>query len=531
LSYDLRPAAGQALRAVRLPVQFVLSFSRPVQASALKASLVRQTGTATGLSWTLATIDASHYTLTLTGAAHEGTVVPSLPLGVLLGQAGQALDGGPAKAPAVELALALSLTGVPASVSRDAALHATVTGVDAYLYRVGIGLDCADPAVYPDAPRPVAQPLTADLTSFPDAELTLCVLGVAAPGMRQLPTRATVYKWRHDATAPISQLVASTVAGPALQVGGNLLLPGVAQDAGSGVARVEVMLSRDADGFCLGADGLTFRAVCPVWLPADGTSVWGLTVPGASLIDGTYSVAVRATDQVGNVEIPSNLASLIWDGVGPQATIQRGGAQLDPANTVPVVFALSFDEPVDPATLGPLGIVQMGTATGVTWTLVDNGDHRHFKLLAGAVATSGTLIPRLVAGAVRDLAGNPNAVATGGLVTFDNQPVAVHAAVADGQSSPAKTLPIRFTFTFDSPLAPSSLQAANIQQNGSALGVTWRLSPVGSSAQVYAVEATAVAGAGTVMPLLQAGTVHDVLGNLNSAQQEAPSVDFDPTLP
>jgi hypothetical protein len=57
-------------------------------------------------------------------------------------------------------------------------------------------------------------------------------------------------------------------------------------------------------------------------------------------------------------------------------------------------------------------ITQTGTATGITWSITDSGDHKNFTLQATAVVGAGTLIPSIAAGTVTDPAGNNNTVST-----------------------------------------------------------------------------------------------------------------------
>jgi len=151
---------------------------------------------------------------------------------------------------------------------------------------------------------------------------------------------------------------------------------------------------------------------------ADGKN-WVLQITGVSA--GQYGTIVptlaadKATDAAGNkntvatytdhtVNYPSN----------PVVTVnQHSGedAQADPTTTLPIKFDVVFGKAVKTTTetagdFTVADINQTGTATGITWTRTDSGDHMHFLLEATAVDVRGTLIPTISADKVQSVTGN-----------------------------------------------------------------------------------------------------------------------------
>ncbi len=94
-------------------------------------------------------------------------------------------------------------------------------------------------------------------------------------------------------------------------------------------------------------------------------------------------------------------------------TVDSAPNQIDPTSLLPVEFEIDFAVAIDPTTFTVADIIQTGTATGITWELVDSGDGRNFILRATAVTGSGTLEPMIPAGVVNDLMGNENLVSIG----------------------------------------------------------------------------------------------------------------------
>ncbi len=129
---------------------------------------------------------------------------------------------------------------------------------------------------------------------------------------------------RLDLTPPVSYLAATVddlVAGQATQVTGTAYDP----YPGSGVARVEVRITRGSDGKSWGPNGWQNHEM---WLLATGTAQWTLSCSGIGWTAGTpYAVASRATDGAGNVQSPNV------------------------AGTTPVLQAPALVSPADGATL------------------------------------------------------------------------------------------------------------------------------------------------------------------------------------
>jgi lysophospholipase L1-like esterase len=125
-------------------------------------------------------------------------------------------------------------------------------------------------------------------------------------------------------------------------------------------------------------------------------------------------------DLVGNTNTKSRHADnhvATYDPSPPAVTIEQAGRQLDPADTLPVVFAVSFDKPIDPATLTPDDITQAGSARAVSWEIQPIQAERSFFLLATSVGEPGTIAPQIDANRVTDHGGHPNAAST----SIDNE--------------------------------------------------------------------------------------------------------------
>src|SRR5581483_5198049 len=125
-----------------------------------------------------------------------------------------------------------------------------------------------------------------------------------------------------DTTAPTVAISFPTAA--AYNAGGwtaGQPIAGTASDATSGVASSAVSVQKgNGASSCWTGTGATFTAACPNYLTATGTTNWNKTFTTANFgADDTYTVAARATDNVGNTAVSS--ASFVYDTVAPAPAV------------------------------------------------------------------------------------------------------------------------------------------------------------------------------------------------------------------
>jgi len=159
------------------------------------------------------------------------------------------------------------------------------------------------------------------------------------------------------------------------------------------------------------------------WTIADSGDHTNFTLSATAIYgNGTLIpsiIAGEVTDLAGNPNQASTTTTLgvtdtvtFNDNVPPSVTINQASGQADPANTLPINFTIIFSEPIVTSIFTTSDITQNGTATGITWSLMDSGDHRTFTLSATATTGYGTLIPSIAPNRVTDLVGNNNTAST-----------------------------------------------------------------------------------------------------------------------
>jgi hypothetical protein len=272
-----------------------------------------------------------------------------------------------------------------------------------------------------------------------------------------------------------------------------------------------------------GSNTLTFNYVVVTgdtsgdlnYVATDSLALNGGTITGAT---GDAILTLPSPGSAGSLGANKNI--VIDNGLPPTVTVEQASGQVDPANTTPINFSVVFSEAIIPSSFIPSDITQTGTATGVTWTITDSGNHIRFTLSASFPSQNNvTLIPSIAANQVLDLAGTGNTASTStdNTVTFiDNVPPTVTVNQAVGQSDPAGVLPISFAVVFSEPINASTFAIDDITQNGTATGITWTITNSGDNRN-FTLRATSVTGAGTLRPSIVAGRVTDAAGNNNAA--------------
>lgn len=103
-----------------------------------------------------------------------------------------------------------------------------------------------------------------------------------------------------------------------------------------------------------------------------------------------------------------------------EVNIEQAAAQLDPVNSSPVVFDVTFSEAIDAASFVAADITNNGTSSGISWAINDSGDHINFSISATG-ASDGTITPSLIAGSVQTLAlyQNIDSTSIDNIVTID----------------------------------------------------------------------------------------------------------------
>jgi hypothetical protein len=202
---------------------------------------------------------------------------------------------------------------------------------------------------------------------------------------------------------------------------------------------------------------------------------------GAGQTITTYSLPVNTTTQInakavtalGNATGCLPMVAYAHDNAGPSVSsfARAGGAS---TNSTPVNFTIVFSEAIAAASFTPTDITNQGTATGVTWSVTATNSTTF--TVAATAASSGTLQPRLAAGAVTDLAGNTSAGLMDSSNSVNYSPAALSVTVNQkvGQADPVSTVsagaPVEFTIVFSA--AVTSLTTGNITHGGTATGFT-----------------------------------------------------------
>jgi len=250
--------------------------------------------------------------------------------------------------------------------------------------------------------------------------------------------------------------------------------------------------------------------------------VTGINV--STLPDGTLTYSVTLRDAAGNTGTAAT-ATATLDKSAPTAAITPNGSAV---STAPIVFTLTFNEPVTGVDIGDLGA--FGSVTG----MLTVGNFQAVSSTVYTVNVTGmvsgehvTLTLNAGGSAIQDAAGNALAANAVAAVTFDT--TAPTAAITPNGTT-VNTSPITFTVTFSEPVTGVSL--GDLGAVGSVTGPLTVGNFQAVSSTVYTVNVTGMVSGEYVTLTLNAGgsAIQDAAGNALAANAVA-AVTFDNVAP
>jgi len=269
----------------------------------------------------------------------------------------------------------------------------------------------------------------------------------------------------------------------------------------------------------------------------DGNS-YTVTITGQTGT-GTITLGVRAgAAENGTAEgnIVSATGQTIYDGVAPTITsLVKKASQADPTNTSPVLFTITFSEPINVGSFAPTDVSTTGTtAAGASVTNVAQvapNDGTTFEITVGSITGSGNVVVGLNASVITDPAGNNNTASTTATVVFDNNPPDVLSITKKAsQDNPTNVGPILFTIVFDKAITGFTTTDINLTGTSTGGSVTNVTQVAPNDGTTWEVTVSGMTTDGTVIIDLPANRVQDAAGNNNTASATA-SVTLDTDNP
>ncbi len=356
---------------------------------------------------------ATSFDITIDGTAAspaglaDGTITPSVTATDAAGNVSSAATTptatkdttiiGDMTAPSVSItapSASSTVRGSSVTFSATASDNVSVAGVKFYIDGVQTGSE--------DTSSPYS--LTFDSTSLSDG--TRSLTAVARDTSNNTTTSSGV-SVTVDNTAPIISSVSFSPSNGTISTGEALTMT----------------ITADASGYTAGT------------ITVNGVAVSGFTDNHDHTYTVTYTVSDGDTDIAQNAQIPVSVS--LVDAVGntssafttspaanacpavdghstnrPSVTVNQQGGQSDPTNTAPIAFNVVFSGAITAATFTTADITQNGTATGITWTITDSGDHQNFVLRATVITSDGTVQPSIAAGLVTDSTNHSNTAST-----------------------------------------------------------------------------------------------------------------------
>lgn len=450
-------AAGQAALDNTLPVVFDVVFDKVV--TGFTASDVTQSGSAPGVVFSLSGAGPA-YTLSVTGIAGDGTIVPRIAAGVCVDSAGNpneastginllvvydatpptvtinqaAGQSDPAAAPPLIFDILFSETVTGFEVS-DILSEGTASGLSYEVTGAGAAYTLRVTAI------------TDDGTVIPVIPAGACQ---DAAGNGNTPSTSTDNSVTYDVTPP-----AVTVNQAPAQPDPTNMLPIV----------YDVVFSEPVTGFGVADVSMIGTALGVAFGVTGSGTNYSITVTGVSG-NGTVVPVIPAggcQDAAGNGNAPSTSTdnSVTYDTTAPTVTVNQAAGLQDPSNALPLAFAVVFSEAV--TGFDSEDVVISGTAGGVVHAVDGLGDT--YTIQITAVEDDGTVIPTIPADVCQDAAGNGNAASTStdNSVRYDTAAPAFSAiTAAPSPAGAGASVMIAFT-------ASESLQAApEVTVNGNA---------------------------------------------------------------
>jgi hypothetical protein len=527
----INQATGQADPTNTSPIQFTVVFSAPVTDFTAADVDLTSHSTLTGLVANV-TGSGANYTVTVTGMNGTGAVIANI-------QAGAATDAaGNPSLPSSSADNVVTFDNVAPTVTiNQAPAQVDPTNVSPIVFNVVFsepvtGFATGDVVTTGST---VSGTLVANVSGS-GANYTVSVSGMTGTGtvIATIPAAAA-----SDTTG--NPNVASTSTDNSVTFNATAPTVTINQAAtqtdptNSSAIGFTVVFSAPVTGFT-GTDVNLTGSTAPGTLLANVTgsganytvTITGMTAPGtvvATIPAGAAQDAATNSSQAST----STDNTVTFDDVAPTATIDQALGQSDPTNASPILFSVVFSEPV----IGFTGSDVSFAGSTVGGTLVANisGSGANYTVSVSGMSGTGTVIASIPAGAVTDLATNPNTASTStdNTVTYNTTTPTVTINQAAGQADPTNTAPVLFTAVFSAPV--SGFTGSDVVFTGSTAPGTLAAS-VSGSATTYTVSVSGMTGAGTVVASIPAGAAQDAAANLNQASTSTDNtVSFDNVAP
>lgn len=516
LAVVINQKVGQADPASSTPVEFDVTFTSAIDDTTFNTADITQNGTATGITWNIINLgDNINYTLQATAITGGGTVIPTIVAGLV------------SDAPLLETNIAS--TSTDNTVTYNAKFDVTINqkgsqNDPASAFPVEFDVvfsEAINPATFKIGD--ITQNGTATVvvwnivhvsgnTNFTIQATGLTTEGTIIPSLAADTVQTASAKNNNASTSTDNSVTFRTnfyvtVDQTVAQADPTAALP----------IEFDVVFDQEIDPSTFTDVDITQNGTATVdsWTITNNGDDTNFTLRATVVsVEGTVQPSIgvgTVQDKDGGA---NNYASTSADNEVTydtifDVTINQKGGQVDPATTLPIEFDVVFSRDIDPTTFMVGDIIESGTATGITWEIINLGDNTNFTLRATA-SSQGTLVPSLNANSVQDPTGGNNAASTStdNEVTYGNT-FTVTIEQAGAQLDPAGTLNVEFDVVFSEAIDISTFVPGDITQNGDAPGITWNIVHVSGNTN-YTLQATAVGGEGTIIPSLGATTVKNL---------------------
>jgi LPXTG-motif cell wall-anchored protein len=530
----INQGAGQLDPTSVSPIAFDVVFSEPV--TGFVTGDVTLGGTAGATMAVVTPINATTYTVAVSGMTQDGTVIASI---------------------AADVAVDAAANGNAPSTSND----------NQVTYDFDEG-DVTDPTVTinqgagqsdPTSVSPIVFDVvfSEPVTGFIDTDVMLSGTAGATTVM-VTPTTASTYTVAVSGMTQDGTVIATVPAGAAIDAAMNTseastsndntvtfdfdegdvtgptvtINQGAAQPDPTAVSPIifDVVFSEPVTGFMtgdvtLGGTALPTTAMVTPITPTNYTvSVSGMSVQGTVTASIGMAVAIDAATNANAASTSAdNTVTFLIDQTAPTVTINQGAAQVDPTAVSPIIFDVVFSEAVTGFVTGD---VTLGGTAGATTAMVTPITAATYTVAVSGMSQDGTVIATIAAAVATDAGMNASSASTStdNQVTFDfdegdvtDPTVTINQGAA--QPDPTDVSPIVFDVVFSEPV--TGFADADVALSGTALPTT---AAVNGSGTTYTVSVSGMTQDGTVIASILAGAAMDAANNPSVASTSIDNV-------